>query len=370
MENKREILDNYQKNLWCLQEVTGRLLRHMKGHDFSFRAAITGQDGAFSQQKLCALVAELLSGWAEQVRDGVYPDRPGEQSPAEGYLADRRELYGLYLYLAMRCSLCAGAYALTGGDEEPERAERTDFAFVLEQARRFARSWCVMAGPGGARTNEPFAGFDEYFGFHLYHVFTAGSGGDTGRTLTPRGQAPMQNLADLTNAGSMKRVSLKRLNPPPAAPAPEPAAPDEEEPTEEYDYGDEYGDFGGDIDPEEDGWDPAETFAGELPAVDLDALAEAYEREDALANLAMSFPNRQDYLTACERFAALYRQAPAEVLQGFAEELEQIVDLYLLRQGLTVLTDTEKTLDVYSRAFDGPCRQARRYARGILWKTL
>ena len=50
----------------------------------------------------------------------------------------------------MRCSLCKGAYAKV----HPygyQAKERTDFAFLLEQARRLSGRWCVMAEPVGAR---------------------------------------------------------------------------------------------------------------------------------------------------------------------------------------------------------------------------
>lgn len=368
MELSRETLENYQKNLWCLREVTGKLLGHMKGHGFSFRAAITGKNGVFSKEKLRALVEELLAGWEENLRDGLYPDRPGGESPAEHYLMARRELYGLYLYLAMRCSLCEGAYALTGGGEGKERA---DFAYLLEQARRFSRAWCVVAGPGGAKTNEPFEGFDAYFGFHLYLVLTDPESLNPDRALTPYGKLPARDPAALTNEGSMKRIYCKRPAPPPAAEKPA-QAPAPEEPAEECGCDEEYADYGGDYDPaEEDDWDMVEKPLGdEFPGGDLDAQREEYERADWLASLALRFEGREEYLAACKRFAALYRQTPAEVLRGFHEELEEIVNLYLLRHGQTVLTDTDKTLDVYSRVFDGPCRQAARYAGGLQWEIL
>lgn len=362
MEPFQEMQDNYRKNLWCLQDVTDKLLGHMKGYGFSFRAAITDKNGDFAEEKLQSFVGELLSGWAEELRDGVYPDRPGAEDPAAGYIQARRELYGLYLYLAMRCSLCEGAYALTS--ERDEEKERADFAFLLGQAKRLARSWCVMAEAGGAKTNEPYEGFDACFGLHLYHVLAE----PAGDTLTPYGQTPAQNLAALTNEGSMKRIYCKRLAPPPAVEE-TPEAPAADAPVEEY-YEDEYADFGGDYDPAEDGWDLAEPFEGELPAFELDELSAEYERDDQLAHLNLRFADREEYLAACRRFAALYRQAPAEVLRGFCEELEEMVNLYLLRHGLTVLNDTDKALDVYSRIFDGPCRQAKRYARGLLWETM
>ncbi len=365
MELSQETLDNYQKNLWCLREVTEKLLSHMKGHDYSFRTEITDKGGKFDNEKLHAFVDNLLSGWVDHVRDGLYPDRPGGEDPAESYLSARRELYSLYFYLTMRASLCEGSYALTSGMEEEK--ERTDFAFLLEQARRFSRSWCVTIGPDGTKRNEPYEGFDAYFGFHLYHVLTDPERKTSDSTLTPYGKAPVQNLFTLTNAGFMKRIYCKHLTPPPSMDK-VPEVGITGNPEEEYNCDDDYADLGGDYEPDEVGRDLSESFEGVFPADDLSELSAEYERVDRLTHLAMRFECWEEYLTACKRFAVLYQQAPAEVLRGFSEELEEIVNLYLLQHGLAVLTDTDKTLDVYRRAFDGPCRLAKRYARGILWK--
>ena len=362
MEISRDTLDNYQKNLWCLRTVTEELLGQMKGHGLSFRAAVTDKSGRPDQEKLCALVTELLDGWADYVRDGLYPDQPGGESPAESYLRARRELYSLYLYLTMRTSLCEGAFALAR-DREDVR-ERTDFAFLLEQARRFSRAWCVMAGPDGTRRNEPYEGFDAYFGFHLYGTLTDPEGRSRDSALTPWWSAPAQDPSGMTNEGAMKRVYLKRLSPPPEAEKPE------EEPAgdAEYDYDYDDEDYGGDMAPEEDGWEPT-PFGDILAAGEMERLSEE-DRASGLAALAAGFREPEDYIEACQRFAALYRRAPAEVLRGFSEEIEEIIDLYLLRRGQTVLTDTDRTLDVYSRIYDGPGRQAARYARGLQWDSL
>lgn len=361
MKASCEIL-NYQKNLWCLQNVTEKLLRCMKGHDYSFRPEITDKNGKFSKEKLRALVEELLSGWEASLRDGVYPDRPGGESSAEPYLRARWELYGLYLYLAMRCSLCEGAFAAARGGEEKERP---DFSFLLEQARLFSRSWCVMEGQDGVRWNEPYEGFDTYFGFHFYHALTDPENKSLDSALTPLWRAPAQPIqtdVSLTNEGNMKRIYIKRLSPPPCV---------EEEKPEEGDEEDD-ANYSGGLDPmEEDGWDLAEQpFGIESPAYDWDEQWEEDNRTAWLASLAASLDDRDAYIAACERFASLYRQATPEVLRGLYEELEEIVNLYLLRRGLAPLADTDKVMDVYSLVYDGPCRQARRYARGLRWKSL
>lgn len=358
-----ERVDNYQKNLRCLREVSDKLFSHMMGHDYSFRPEITDKSGNFDEGKLRALVEELLSGWEETLRDGLYPDRPGGESPADPYLRARRDLYGLYLYLAMRCSLCEGAFAAARGGEEKEWA---DFAFLLEQAQRFSRSWCVMEGQDGVRWNEPYEGFDTYFGFHFYHSLTDPENRSLDNALTPLWRTPAQPIqtdASLTNEGNMKRIYIKRLSSPAFV----------EEAEEEPEEGDEEDDanYSGGLDPmEEDGWDQEMPFAAGFPAYDPEEQWEEDNRSLHLAGLAARFDGREAYIAACERFASLYRQAPTEVLRGFYADLEEIVNLYLLQRGLTPLADTDKTLDVYRRVYDGPCRQAKRYARGLQWKSL
>ena len=168
----------------------------------------------------------------------------------------------------------------------------------------------------------------------------------------------------------MKRIYCRHLSPPPRIeePAEENAQETAAEPMDDADYDEE--DYGGDYEPEEDGWDSAEPIEGVFPADDLGALSAEYEQTDQLAHLALHFADREEYLTACRRFAVLYRQSPVEILRGFSEEVEEIVNLYLLRRGLSALADTDKTLDVYSQVYDGPGRQAKRYERGILWDNL
>ncbi len=82
----------------------------MKGHGVSFRSEITDENGAFSQEKLCSLVGEILSLWAEKQREGTFTDPKTGESLSEPWIQDRRELYGSYLYLVMRCSLNKGDY--------------------------------------------------------------------------------------------------------------------------------------------------------------------------------------------------------------------------------------------------------------------
>ena len=110
MASVQEKLENYHKNLRCLQEVTDELLSHMKGRDWSFRRLATDEKEKFSQDKLQALVAELLDLWAEKVREGTDAVPDTGESLAEPWLRERLELYGLYLYLVMRCSLEKGGY--------------------------------------------------------------------------------------------------------------------------------------------------------------------------------------------------------------------------------------------------------------------
>ena len=464
--------EDYRKNLACMEEVTDRLLGHMKGHGFSFRQEITDSKGDFSQEKLCGLVEELVERWVETLRESTDKDPSTGESLAEPYIRERRELYGLYLYLVMRCSLCEGAYAKAYPYGSVEK-ERTDFAFLLEQARRLTRRWCVMAEPDGGKHNELYEGYDEHFGFHLYKTLV-----DPRRITDDSALSPwwkrQDNLKRLTNEGNMKRIYIrhhpgafqgsrgKEIAPDKetatdkaaaqaeetaldkaAVPAEETAlgkaavpgkvtalakatAPDEEtapdkaaapanatvqaeemaqpkacrdetetdsnisyedgcdgddgyeddDAYEDFDDFDDYDDYDayGDYDAYEDDNDPYpfpdfETKA-EFEAAATEQWAQEYERADYLASLALSFACKAEYLEACRRFTASFEKARPDVLRDFYQELERIVGLYLAERNLSPLADTDKTLDVYSRVSDGPCRQAGNYERRLQWENL
>ena len=493
--------EDYRKNLACMEEVTDRLLGHMKGHGFSFRQEITDSKGDFSQEKLCGLVEELVERWVETLRESTDKDPSTGESLAEPYIRERRELYGLYLYLVMRCSLCEGAYAKAYPYGSVEK-ERTDFAFLLEQARRLTRRWCVMAEPDGGKRNELYEGYDEHFGFHLYkpvrwwkrqnnlkrltnegnmkriyirhhsRAFQGSRGKEIApdrETATDKAAAPANATvqaeetapdkaavpADETALGKAavpadktapdnaaapgKVAALAKATAPDEESAPDKAAapgkvaalakataPDEEtapdkaaapanatvraeetappeacrdeaetdstdsnssyedgsdggdgyEDDDAYEDFDDYDDYDayGDYDAYEDDNDPYpfpdfETKA-EFEAAAMEQWAQEYERADYLASLALSFACKAEYLEACRRFTASFEKARPDVLRDFYQELERIVGLYLAERNLSPLADTDKTLDVYSRVSDGPCRQAGNYERRLQWENL
>lgn len=422
--------EDYRKNLVCMEEVTDRLLGHMKGHGFSFRQEITDSKGDFSQEKLCGLVEELVERWAETLRESTDTDPGTGESLAEPYIRERRELYGLYLYLVMRCSLCQGAYAKAYPYGSVEK-ERTDFAFLLEQARRLTRRWCVMAEPDGGKRNELYEGYDEHFGFHLYKTLVDPQRITDDSALSPWWKR-QDNLKRLTNEGNMKRIYIrhhsgafqgsrgKEIAPGKETAPDEETAPDKAaaqaratvraeetaqlkacrdeaetdsadsnssyedgcdggdgyEDDDAYEDFDDYDDYDayGDYDAYEDDNDPYpfpdfETKA-EFEAATTEQWAKEYERADYLASLALSFACEAEYLEACRRFTASFEKARPEVLRDFYQELEKIVGLYLAERNLSPLADTDKTLDVYSRVSDGPCRQAGNYERRLQWENL
>lgn len=422
--------EDYRKNLVCMEEVTDRLLGHMKGHGFSFRQEITDSKGDFSQEKLCGLVEELVERWVETLRESTDKDPSTGESLAEPYIRERRELYGLYLYLVMRCSLCEGAYAKAYPYGSVEK-ERTDFAFLLEQARRLTRRWCVMAEPDGGKRNELYEGYDEHFGFHLYKTLVDPQRITDDSALSPWWKR-QNNLKRLTNEGNMKRIYIrhhsrafqgskgKEIAPGKETAPDEETAPDKAaapanatvraeetaqlkacrdeaetdstdsnssyedgsdggdgyEDDDAYEDFDDYDDYDayGDYDAYEDDNDPYpfpdfETKA-EFEAAAMEQWAQEYERADYLASLALSFACKAEYLEACRRFTASFEKARPDVLRDFYQELERIVGLYLAERNLSPLADTDKTLDVYSRVSDGPCRQAGNYERRLQWENL
>ncbi|HBA46619.1 MAG TPA: hypothetical protein DCZ91_02220 [Lachnospiraceae bacterium] len=484
--------EDYRKNLACMQEVTDRLLGHMKGHGCSFRKDITDSGGEFSQDKLCGLVKEILELWAEALRESDTDLSTGE-SVAEPYIRERRELYGLYLYLVMRCSLCQGAYA-KAYPYGPVSSERTDFAFLLEQARRLSESWCVTAGPEGDKKNELYEGYDEHFGFHLYKTITDPEGRTADSALSPWWDLPRDRLGTLTDEGNMKRFFIRHLTGPlrggkaagaaltkgaalalalmkedalakKAALAEKEALNEEAATAEEtgsceetdmgkdtamnedstslnketatergavcaegaasvkpavraedavqtgsgrsedemsdtegysgtgsdggYDGQDSYdseddcdGDDSYEDDDAYDDYDPFGDYddddpypfpdfktKAEFETARMDQWAEEYERADYLMALSRNFACEDAYLKACRRFAALFEKARPDILRDFYQELEEIVNLYLAERNLSPLTDTDKTLDVYSSVYDGPCQQAGSYERRLQWEN-
>lgn len=420
--------EGYQKNLLCIQDVSDRLLGHMKGHVASFRQEITDGKGNFSQEKLSGFVDELLSRWAKKQREGTFTDPSTGESMVEAYIRARQELYGCYLYLSMRCSLCRESYTLmTGGSLK----ERTDFAFLLEQAKWFMRAWCVVKEKDGSKKNQMFWGYDGQFGFHLYRVLSNSAAGyDNGFDLI--GHLPMDHPASLTDEGNVKRRHLKRIY---AGHSPWPLEGKAEKMTQPdgedmarggcgdedgYDREDSYdgkdghsmkGNYGGgdihdmdgshgdgdvhDMDGsygykdiydmeyspdeeegydedgyDEDGWEYPEMHDAAWYEADYEIGQREAQKYLEIENLALGFEHREEYVGKCVRFVELFQQAGQDVLREFCEDLEEIVALYLAERDIPPVMDTDKALDVYSGIYDGPCRRAERYARGIQWENM
>lgn len=377
MELHGEKLENYQKNLRCIQDAADELLSHMKGHGVSFRSEIVDGKGDFSQEKLNNLVEKILSLWAAELRAGTLTDPDTGESLAEPYIQARRELYGSYLYLVMRCSLQQGAYALIRGGE---MKEQSNFDFLLKQARRLFRSWCVMAESDGRKKNDLFQGFDDYFGFHLYGVLSFPGVCDD--YLTYEVDLPMRRLAFLTDEGYVNRLGLKAVFPNGMAYGFQVKNTETEGQTNEESGDDEIvldltngeDGYGDDSEYDDFDYDPDYDFEDYFPEEVKEALYEQEQQQGQkqleIEYMSISFKNREEYLAACKRFVELFQQAKPEVLWRFCEDLEMMIGLYLLEQDIPPLVDTDKALDVYSRIADGPSRQARRYERGSQWENL
>ncbi len=377
MELSKEKLDVQQKNLERLQEAADELLRHMKGHDYSFQRDVTDKKGAYSPEKLHGLVEEMLSLWEAKLRAEPF----AAKRRVNAHLRTRRELYGLYLYLVMRCGLCRGGYYYARGGS---LKERTDFAFLLEQAKWFIRGWCITNGPDGARQNDLRWGYDEHFGFHLYlpiedcrrrHGFTDLYVGnlDDELALTPQwkmaGNRP-ELLADKpeeTEQPEAADETEKMEQPEAAEPLDGADGPEEDGALFEDD-----GDY--DYDLLDDAYDPLDELDEETRALFWEGEVERNEelgsRSWDLLLLVQSFEDLDEYCAACERFVELFREAGTEIPRDFCRELEEIVNLYLFQRGIAPLADTDKALEVYGGLCDGPLRQARRYGRGLQWNGL
>ena len=348
---------DYLENLWLLQDAADKLLGHMKGHDFSFRREITDAKEEFSQEKLRALVEEMLSLWEEYHRANLLP------AYTDAGLRERRELYGLYLRLVMRCSLEKGAYsdACSGADLK----ERTDFAFLLRQARQFIQHWYAVPGPDGSLRNEVYEGYDAHFGFHIYYALNDPD--------VLSGRANPGNDYSLTPDWKVTQAldkALRRTRPQAEeAEEPEETPPDDEDALHEEDA-DGCGLFDSDVlEEEDDDWAFPEVDA-ESEYADREWLGEKDGRAYGLMLLAMRFKCPEEYCAECRRFVELFTKAPPEVPRDFCADLEKIVDLYLVKRGVPPLLDKDRTLDVYNRLCEGALRQAARYGRGIQWKDL
>ena len=380
MELSKEKLEIYEKNLQSLQEAADELMRRMKGYDYSFRREITDQKGKFCPEKLRGLVEEMLSLWEEKLRANRYATK----SWVKLYLRTRRELYGLYLYLVMRCSLCRGGYFYARGSEQKER---TDFAFVLEQAKRFSRSWRITDGPDGTGQNEPFGGYDEHFGFHLYspinHYLTfmelnVRTLDDDWALTPPHLRAENRLCSQTAEPEETEQPEEERLEEANGTNMAEQPVEADEEGDDDlfYEDGEEDGSFADAFpDPEEDDfWSPLNELDEEdraaWQAAEYEQEGELESRNMYLLFLVQNFEDRDEYCCACRRFAELFQKAEPQIPRDFSQELEEIVNLYLGQHKIAPLADTDKALDVYSRICKGPLRLAKSYGRELQWKAL
>lgn len=351
--------DDYQENLNLLQGAANELLGHMKGHDYSFRREITDAKGEFSQEKLQGLVEEMLSLWEAYHQVNLLP------AYTDAGLRERRELYGLYLYLVMRCSLEKGAYSdIRSGTN---LKERTDFAFLLKQAKSFILDWYAEPKPDGSFRNEVYGGYDAHFGFHIYYALNDPD--------VLKGSVNPGNDFSLTPDWKITKVLNKALEHRLTQPQSEKAEKSEERmPLDDDGFdpldNDSYDPLADDS-LEDDNWGFLDTESYYNHLLWLGEEDERTQRVSMMAmHLAMHFKCPEEYRTACKRFVELFTEAPPELPRDFYDDLEKIVDLYLIKRGIPPLLDKDRTLDVYNHLCDGALRQAARYGRGIQWKVM
>ena len=125
---------------------------------------------------------------------------------------------------------------------------------------------------------------------------------------------------------------------------------------------------------EDDFWSPLDVLDEEDRTAWLEA---EYEQESRLATrnldllfLVQQFEGLDEYRSACERFAELFRKAGTQIPQDFYQDLEEIVNVYLGQHKIAPLADTDKALNVYSRICEGPLRLAKSYGKELQWKAL
>ena len=84
---------------------------------------------------------------------------------------------------------------------------------------------------------------------------------------------------------------------------------------EDADYDDE--DHDRDYDPVEVSWELTAPFDSIFAAGELERLSAKDDCTSRFTDLAMRFEGQGEYVSACRRFVALYREAPPGVLRGF-----------------------------------------------------
>lgn len=379
MELSKEKLEIYETNLQNLQGAADELMRHMKGYDYSFRREITDQKGRFCPEKLHSMVEEMLSLWEEKLRADPFM----KEGWVKSYLRTRRELYGLYLCLVMRCSLYQNGYFHAFGRE---MKEQTNFGFLLNQAKWFSRNWCITKGPDGTSQNEVYGGYDGHFGFHLYspinHYLTFKEVNvrnlDDDWALTPP-HLRVENWLDDESEEPEETKQPGETDGTEQTALPEKAGGTEQAPLSEDDLFYEEGDDDGGLadafpDPDEyDFWDPwygDEEARAAWEEAEWEHQNELEQRNWELLQLILNFEDLDGYCSACRRFAELYKKAGTQIPRDFCQELEEIVNLYLSQHKIAPLADTDKTLNVYSRICEGPLRLAKSYGRELQWKAL
>lgn len=181
-----------------------------------------------------------------------------------------------------------------------------DFAFVMEQIRRLSRDWCVIKTSNGSRKNVLLEGYGEYFGTHLYPAL---AGQDRENNVLDLFQNTIHDYVSvMTNDGNMKRMFIRIV--------------DEDDIPEDH--------------------APA---AIEIP----------------------DFDGKAEYLANCEKFVTLFEQASPEIIHGFCADMDDIISSSLVAGNVPILLDTDKTLNIYGRVFDGPYQQAKKWAKHIQW---
>lgn len=189
-------------------------------------------------------------------------------------------------------------------DDRPN--ESPDFACIMEHTRRLSKAWCVVGGPNGSLKNALLEGYGKYFGLHMYQKFATPD--RDGNVLAAFANTAEDYLRTMTNDGNMKRMFITGL--------------------------------------------------------DMITINRHGSADSDIPDISY----KDEYLSNCERFVTLFEQAGPDVIHSFCSDIDDIISAALVSIQVPVLLDTDKTLNIYSRIFDGPYRQSKKYAEQTLAK--
>lgn len=310
MKLSKQKLKKYEDNEKRMQEIINLVMGRIKGRDISFLEDLVDGKNKFQHKKLCKVIEDMLSLWEEYELQSYNSER------TKKHIRGCKEMYRNYMYITIRSCLSSGVYEF--------EQEETNFSFLLKMTKQFTEDLCVMTDKQGSY-NIPFSGFGAYFGCYNYSILS-------GSILQER-KSPVEDLGDQYEGEDLEEWDkyieehIEELLP-------------------EVNYVDEDG--------------------NEWPSYEIYLESKIYDQEmeqhrQIAEEMQKTFRFKDEYLLACEEFVRLCYEGDVD---KFYEDIAKMIDLYLLHKERTLLLDTEETLEVFQKVFDG-YKLAKRYMEDL-----